>query len=111
MREVWVFNHNSQSFLCLASIEHQRWDIRSYHEAEKSSLLATCRPPPSIPSVADDLRFNLLVSVAFFLDRAGLGEKTGELASSSSRGCGLGARGFFVLGSLEGCVGYGRAKK
>lgn len=82
-----------------------------YHDAEKSSLLAMCRPSLSIASVAEDLRFNLLVSATFFEDMAGFGEKAGELESSSSRGSGLGARGFFVLGSLEGCVGYGRAKK
>jgi hypothetical protein len=85
---------------------------RSIHDAEKSNRLATCRPSLSIASVADDLRFSLFSSLLFLDDSAGgFGEKAGELASSSSRGSGRGASGFFVFGSLEGCVGYGRAKK
>src|SRR5882724_11237325 len=81
-------------------------------EDEKSSRVATCRSSWSMPSAIDALRLSLLASDTFcFVDTAeGLGENTGEFASSSSRGSGRGSSGFLVLGSLEGCVGYGRAK-
>ena len=64
-----------------------------------------------MPSAVDDLRFSLLTSDALCLAAEGLGDSAGEFASSSSSGSGRGASGFLVLGSLEGCVGYGRAKK
>lgn len=58
------------------------------------------------PSSSVALRFNRIV------ESPALVNKPGEaFPSISSRGSGRGVSGLDALGSLEGCVGYGRAKK
>lgn len=71
----------------------------------KSSLRATDRVSAS---VIEALRFSLLAFGSGALT-AGPGALRSTFPSTSSRG--RGASWFAVLGSLDGCVGFGEAKK
>ena len=70
----------------------------------KSSLLATVLVSAS---VKDAFLFSVLLGSFAFT--AGPGAFWSTFPSTSSRG--LGASWFAVLGNLDGCVGYGSAKK